>query len=520
MTSTSTASRPTKADQLRALTPPVQVHRAGRRAELITLRPNGKYGARRARTHEEREIVSLLQRVRAIVADPGFWESATHFPGNTQPAVRGPGCPPDHPTWVMFLIGCLATQVGSQRAAIALVNDAGYWPYLSDYANHHRPVMFLPAGTKRPARHHFSHFLKKWESDKWRKIRTRVERAGREYALEQAKRLGHFDPNQPLEYNRVRPEQWVTLDGTVYRSPSNRIDTGRCDPASGWHSKGGAPDGTAYGTKYSIVETLSDEYNGQLLLAFGHVTPRPGKTQGDEAAASEQLLNQLKEEAPGLRGAVSDSAFRGPHIRRLTRRGILILNHPVAAKNPNRLAGGRYADGRVERTHKIRTVTHKGAHGYECRHTIHLHGSNPCQEVPDATGETILKPLVAVGYDHRDLKNGHVFYLKVAIECRRGNFTELIRLDKAGTIDIAHDARADLARFYPVGSPQFDLLYGRRNTSESFHAKMKRTMPRIPAYGRTRQDLFMLSYQVANNAIALAFHARRAGEHNALDDTR
>ena len=49
---------------------------------------------------------------------------------------------------------------------------------------------------------------------------------------------------------------------------------------------------------------------------------------------------------------------------------------------------------------------------------------------------------------------------------------------------------------------------------------MKRTMPRLPAYGRVRQDLFMLGYQVANNAIALAFHAQRAGQPNALDDTR
>jgi len=506
--------------QLRAITPPVKVQRAGRRAELITLRPNGKYGARRARTHEEREVVSLIQRVRSILADPGFWETATHLPGNTRTVLRASGRPADHPTWVMFLIAALATPAGSQRAAIALVADPGFWRYVRDVANHHRPVMFIPAGDKPPARHHFSHFLRKWESPAWREVRTQVIRAGRTYALEQAKRLGHFNPNDPLEYNRVRPEQWVTLDGTVYQSPSNRVDAGRCDPASGWHSKGGAPDGTAYGTKYSIVETLSDDYYGQLLLSFGHVTPRPGKTQGDEAAASERLLNQLKKAAPGLRGAVSDSAFRGPHIRRLTRRGILILNHPVAAKNPNRLEGGRYADGRVERTHKIRTATHKGAHGYECRHTIYLHGSNPCVEAFDENGDTTLVPLVPVGYDHRQTKSGHVFYLKVAVECRRGNFTELIRLDQAGTSDVAHAARADLARFYPVGTPQFDLLYGRRNTSESFHAKMKRTMPRIPAYGRLRQDLFMLGYQVANNAIALAFHAQRAGQPNALDDTR
>ncbi|MEI2715600.1 MAG: hypothetical protein V9E98_01155 [Candidatus Nanopelagicales bacterium] len=44
-------------------------------------------------------------------------------------------------------------------------------------------------------------------------------------------------------------------------------------------------------------------------------------------------------------------------------------------------------------------------------------------------------------------------------------------------------------------------------------------MPRLPAYGRVRQDLFMLGYMVANNSIALAFTARRQGGPNALDFT-
>lgn len=506
---------------LRDIALPTKVKPSGRRATLLVARADGTYGMRRPRTHEERETVSINQRARAITSDKGFWAVARTLPGNGE-GQRKSGRPSDHPTWVMLLIASLATQCGSQRAATTYVKDPGYWMFFRAYAHAHKPAGFRAAGTKPPARHHFTHFMRKWESPEWAEHRANAEKAGKGYALSVAKRLGHFNPNQPLEYARVDSKQWATLDGTVYQAPSKRTrdQGGRCDPASGWHSKGGAPNGLAYGSKYSIVETLSDEYQGQLILAFKHVDPRPGNTQGDEAAASEYLLHELKKDAPGLRGAVSDSAFRGTHIKRLTRAGVIVINYPVAAANPNRESGGRLAEGRVERTRKVRTHTHKGRDGRVCRHVLHVVGSVPSVEAIDAEGNTILMPLAPSGYQsHINADGSHVFYLVTTIECRRGNTRVLIRLDDHARGDIQGWSRADLVRFYPVGTPQFDYLYGRRNTSESLHAKMKRTMPRLPAYGRTRQDLFMLGYQVANNAIALAFHAQRGNLPNALDGT-
>ena len=72
-------------------------------------------------------------------------------------------------------------------------------------------------------------------------------------------------------------------------------------------------------------------------------------------------------------------------------------------------------------------------------------------------------------------------------------------------------------RFYPSGTPQFGLLYGRRNATESVHRQLKRKAERVPAYGYTRQMLFVLGYIATHNAVARALHQRRDGQRNALD---
>lgn len=43
----------------------------------------------------------------------------------------------------------------------------------------------------------------------------------------------------------------------------------------------------------------------------------------------------------------------------------------------------------------------------------------------------------------------------------------------------------------------------------------QRTTSRLPAYGRVGQDLFMLGYQIANNAISAVFDASRRNLPNA-----
>ncbi|MEI6623816.1 MAG: hypothetical protein WCP28_18135 [Actinomycetes bacterium] len=502
--------------------PEIKVKKTGRRASLVSLRPDGTFGMHRPRTAEEVERSSVFQRVRAILADPGFWLLVEQLPGSERPVIAKRGRPTDQPTWVLFLMVTTTTQVGSQRAAVSFFGDPVMWMFISALADRYRPAEYRSANDKMPTRNNLNLFNKKWKSKAWAPYRDRAKDVAKEYALSEARKLGYFDPEQRLDYSAPDTRQWVTLDGTVYDAPSkrNREDGGRVDPASGWHSKSGKSVGS-YGTKFSLVETITDEYNEQLLLSFAHVRPKKGKQQGDEAAASEELVRELKQRAPGLRGNMSDSAFRGPHIARLLGIGVVTVNHPTAKSNPNRKTEGRMGEDRVERKIKIRNIHHKRRNGQPCAHALHLVGSVPNQEVIDAEGNLQLAPVIAHGFkERRNRKSGtYRYYLVVRITCRHGNFEALIRLDKAARDDIQGQSRADLARLYPVGSPQFGFLYGRRNSSESIHAKMKRYMPTMPAYGALGQLLYVLGFMVANNALALAFVAKRLGQPNALDGT-
>ena len=489
----------------------VKARREGQPATPLTRGDGGTIDARRPRTNEEDETVSINQKARAIASDPGFWKAAA-----TIPLKAATGRPGHNPRWLMLLVSTLATQTGTQRSAIAYLADPVQWAHYRDYLNSHRPPELPEAPVKPPARHHLSHFLRIWKSDKWQPHREAAARAAADHALQVAHDMGHFNPDQPLKYNEVDPAQWLTIDGTVYGSPSKRRkdDGGRYDPASAWHAKGGAPGGLAYGSKFSLCETVTDQYNEQLVLSFQHVTTGEG-----EAAASLNLCLDLKQRAPGIRGVTSDTAFRGTHNRTLTQAGVLVVSYPAAATNPNRATGGRLAEGRTERNHKIRTHTHT-ANGRQCRHVLRMEGSVPVQETYDAVGDVTLQALDPVGYVHRHNRDGsHTYYLKCRVACRRGDTETLIRLDDHADGDLQGWSRAELARFYPVGTTQFDYLAGRRNSSESLHSKMKRTMPRLPAYGAAAQELFILGYQIANNAIAAAQYARRRGQPNALDGT-
>jgi len=136
--------------------------------------------------------------------------------------------------------------------------------------------------------------------------------------MSEAKRLGHFHPDRGLSYNKVDFGQWVTTDGTVLKAPSDHSpdedESHRTDDASGLHSKGG---GTARGSKFVLIETISEEYRGRFILAAAHVTPKTGKQQGDEAAPTVAALLNLKTSATGMWGNICDTVLRGSHIKTL-----------------------------------------------------------------------------------------------------------------------------------------------------------------------------------------------------------
>lgn len=80
--------------------------------------------------------------------------------------------------------------------------------------------------------------------------------------------------------------------------------------------------------------------------------------------------------------------------------------------------------------------------------------------------------------------------------------------------------RGEYLRFYPTNTPQFDILYGRRNDTESLHNQLKVKMRKMPAYGQRRQRLYLIGLVIAHNALTRAHALRDAGLPNPLDHTQ
>jgi hypothetical protein len=194
-------------------------------------------------------------------------------------------------------------------------------------------------------------------------------------------------------------------------------------------------------------------------------------------------------------------------------------NIPPAAENPDHKTKGRNNKNRVERIQYLRTHEHTLPNGHICEHRLHTVGSAIHQERYDDEGNTILVrlPNAITGYDRPNADGSTRWYVEYPVPCPHGDTTVAIRIDGPGRADSKAWAWTDLMRFYPVGSPQFGVLYGRRNATESVHRQYKRKAVRVPAYGYTRQLLFVLGYVATHNAVARAFHLRRAGKPNALD---
>jgi hypothetical protein len=500
--------------------PDVVLCQGNRRQSIPTRRPDGTIGVRRPRNDEERNLVSDNQTVRAVLADPGFWAAADKLPGNAPSTHPTVGRPATMPSWGLYLVVCVAGYLGSQRAAIAYFADPVMWDIIRVWAQPHTPDSWLALPAKPPTRAMLRTFLKKWDSHDWADVRKRVEKAQMGAAMSEAKHLGHFKPDEQLTYNKVDFRQWVTTDGTVLKAPSDHSpdeDTPhRTDDASGLHSKGGS---TARGSKFVLIETVSDEYRGRFILAAAHVTPKPGNEHGDEAAPTVTALLSLKAIAAGMWGVISDTVLRGTHIKTLARAGVATVNIPPAKSNPDSKTKGRSNDTRVEREQFLRTHRHTLPNGHVCEHRLHTVGSVPHQERYDDEGSKVLVPLpnAVTGYDRPNADGSTRWYVEYPVPCPHSTTTVALRIDGPGHADSKGWAWTDLMRFYPVGTPQYGLLYGRRNATESVHRQYKRKAPRVPAYGYIRQLLFVIGYVATHNAVARAFHLRRAGQLNALD---
>lgn len=502
----------------------VKVVSRGRRASFLTQRADGTIVKRRPRSEEEKERSSDLQKVRAVIASPDFWQAARAMPGNDCNAQRRPGRPSDYPTWVYLLIACTTAVTGSQRSAITLFADPVTWRYLRDYARQHAPTHFRFGKQDPPERHHLVYFQKKWKQTAWDKPAADAISAALGVARTHARLQGLVDPAQPLMYNTPDAGQWVAMDGTVYSPPSTsrprrgKADERRIDPASGWHLKNGTAK--VWGSKISFASVRSDDYHGRYIVDFEQVIGGTSKDRvGDEAAVSVTMAKRLKIALPGMRGVIIDSIVRGTHIEELSANDIQTVNYPHALSNPNRKTEGRHATGRIDKTAKVHVHEHSRPSGGTCQHDIHVTGANFQQVRFNATGKKVLIDLEVLTYERRPNKNSTRWYLTVKVPCQYGDQMVRIPLHHGRGPGSPLIPRGELLRFYSPNTPQFKALYGRRNDTESLHREEKRGLARMPAYGYRAQLLYVLGIVIGHNALTHAQALKREGKPNALDGT-
>lgn len=136
-------------------------------------------------------------------------------------------------------------------------------------------------------------------------------------------------------------------------------------------------------------------------------------------------------------------------------------------------------------------------------------GSVYHEKVLNSTGtSTVFLPVEVSGVERRHNKAGTFrHYQLVTLHCVHGDTTVRVPLHQSAGESGFN--RGELLRYYPTNTWQFGYLYGRRNDTESLHNQVKRTMPRLPAYGHVGQELFVLAYAVRNNAVARALALQR-----------
>lgn len=193
----------------------------------------------------------------------------------------------------------------------------------------------------------------------------------------------------------------------------------------------------------------------------------------------------------------------------------------VAASNRKRTTAGRLNDSRKDKVGKLPLHKHVRPSGGTCSHTLRVRGGVYQMQVLNDDGNTIWQDLEVLGYKggRPDSDGNHRWYHVVSVPCQYEAQTVLIPL--------FHELRAKMKgqklnrgehfRFYPQNTEQHQILYGRRNDTESLHRQLKRTMDRMPAYSAQRQAIFLLGVQLAHNSMTMAFERRRAGLPNVID---
>lgn len=442
---------------------------------------------------------SPLAQVKTLISYPGFRTIAETVESieETRRQYSERGRPRMYPDWLMVLIHAAVWATGSQTKAIALISDADMWNVIRRHAKRELTgVTRLPATA--PARHHLTWFNHRVRTDaRLARVLSRLVALAQDAALADAHAAGLLK-NREFQYKHPDAGQYLAYDGTVF-APQSRRWPGRDtpDPTASAQMKAGQ---RVHGCKVLFGSIRADQPWSRIIISATLVTGTTQTGVGDEAAAIVTDALAVKANTPGLHGVIADGILAGTHITTLATHGLVCVTPVKAKANPNRAEGGRYATGRVEKTARISTFTHD-RHGTPCTHPIVLHGSTLGETAIGDDGNETFVPFPCARYYRRVNADRTIRHYKtVTITCRDTEHEHTIPMYHGNTDTNLAYAQGELQRVFPVGTPEYDYLYGRRNDTESLHNQIKHTITRMPAYGAELQRVLLLGFQLIHNA--------------------
>lgn len=442
---------------------------------------------------------ALIDKAKLLARSPAFWSWADYFVRNTDiPGMRGRR--PRAPDYVKALLIALWATNRSMFALVTELSPPEIWGSIADVLNEHRPPHYLPAPYACPSLNQLKSFnarLRSMDQD----VIHRMQQAVHDDALRLAQDHGFLSPQGRFDSKRPNRAQFVAMDGTVLRQAFGRGDDDSVGPQIVFNDEGAK--NKPWGCKVVTTSVRGDMPGSRLILRFDSVPPGPAGAPGGESGVIAEAVRAVATGAEGgLKGLIVDSALRGNLVSELAREGIVTVNYPHAAANPNRASGGRMAKGRQEKTREVGRATHsvKGQRK-ACEHPVVMVGGVPHTRALDDKGEERMIPLAINRYMIRRNADGsfrqyHVYEMP----CAYGDFECTLNLfpKETGTENLG-----EFTRYFPPGSPQFNYLYGRRNDTESWHRQWKRDSSRMPVRGLALQSVYLSGLLILQNAEAV-----------------
>lgn len=537
---------------------------------------------RQSRAGEDTSKVAINAQMKAIYTSKWFWELAKVCPNNrlwwggktTDLDKRRPGAPMHFPDYLMLFLVCLAgiKGIATLNAAATHIRDAETWATLvahmdqyvpegwtllselpqrnpkKRYANptlavaktprndHTRPLPRLrqsnvtalrPPITKPPKPNQLDYWVRRFrgvdlknnpldKTHEYYGLRDAIHDAFRRASIDQAQAMGVLRTDQQFVYGNPDRNQFIGFDGVVFAVRNHRtadtVDT---------HRTGTGHDAT--GSKFGLFSMRVDgQRHSRVIFDLAHIHKRLDGSHASEQDVIRELTVPLTALTDGgAKGLLVDSVARGELVTHLQRHGITVVNYPHAKSNPGRAEGKRWADGREEKTHLLRVVTHKNHFENDCQHLIYAVGGELMEVEFTGAGTYALKPVTHLKYLQRgNAANGtRREYHQIHIACSGDDLKPLISLFHAdATSNDPEFNRGEYVRVYPPGSAASKFLYGARNDTEARHADLKARAKYLPT-DRDGQTLRLLGAAIASNAFSWQVHLQAHGEHNVIDNT-